>query len=73
MLDNFSVENIKDAIALKKDNMTYEISGGVNLENLSNFLIEGIDAISIGALTHSAPHVDLSMKIYPINKSELGK
>jgi nicotinate-nucleotide pyrophosphorylase (carboxylating) len=64
MLDNFSKENIQKAISLKKNKMTFEISGGVNLNNLDQFLVEGIDVISIGALTHSAPHVDLSLKLY---------
>ena len=67
MLDNFSVENIKKAISLKTVGMTFEISGGVNLINCEQYFINGIDAISIGALTHSAPHVDLSMKIQKIN------
>ncbi len=63
MLDNFSLEDIKNAIALKGAGMTIEISGGVNLKNCEQYFIKGVDAISIGALTHSAPHVDLSMKI----------
>lgn len=63
MLDNFSVEDIKRAVALKNEGLRFEISGGVNLENIKNFLVNGIEAISIGALTHSAPHVDISMKI----------
>ncbi|MBC7538811.1 MAG: carboxylating nicotinate-nucleotide diphosphorylase [Bacteriovorax sp.] len=63
MLDNFSLEGIKKAIDFKKDGMTIEISGGVNLENCEQYFIKGVDAISIGALTHSAPHIDLSMKI----------
>ena len=63
MLDNFSREEILSAIEIKKPHVTYEISGGVNLENCQNYFIKGIDAISIGALTHSAPHVDFSMKI----------
>ena len=62
MLDNFSPEEIKKAISLKRDGVTYEISGGVRLENLENYLIEGIDAISIGALTYGAPPVDISFK-----------
>ncbi len=66
MLDNFSADEIKAAVKLKKPTMTFEISGGVKLENINQFLIEGIDAISVGALTHSAPHVDLSMKMQPI-------
>jgi nicotinate-nucleotide pyrophosphorylase (carboxylating) len=63
MLDNFSADQILDAVKLKTKDMTIEISGGVNQMNLENYLINGVDAISIGALTHSAPHVDLSMKI----------
>ena len=63
MLDNFSFEDIKKAIDLKKAGMMIEISGGVTLNNCEQYLISGVDAISIGALTHSAPHVDLSMKI----------
>jgi nicotinate-nucleotide pyrophosphorylase (carboxylating) len=63
MLDNFSIQDLKEAITLKKPNMTIEVSGGIKLDNIEQYLIEGIDAISIGALTHSAPHVDLSMKM----------
>lgn len=63
MLDNFSAADLKKAIEIKKPGVTYEVSGGVKLETLNDFLLAGIDAVSIGALTHSAPHVDLSMKI----------
>lgn len=66
MLDNFSLEDLAKAIEIKKPGVTYEVSGGVNLNTLESFLLSGIDAISIGALTHSAPHVDLSMKIKPV-------
>ncbi|MBC7426975.1 MAG: carboxylating nicotinate-nucleotide diphosphorylase [Bacteriovorax sp.] len=69
MLDNFSPADIVTAIAIKKAGVTYEVSGGVKLDNIKDFLIEGVDAISIGALTHSAPHIDLSMKIVPPNKN----
>lgn len=63
MLDNFSLKDIKTAVEIKKPGTTIEISGGVKLENCEQYFIKGVDAISIGALTHSAPHVDLSMKI----------
>jgi nicotinate-nucleotide pyrophosphorylase (carboxylating) len=63
MLDNFSFEDIKQSIALKQSGMTVEISGGVRLDNCEQYFISGVDAVSVGALTHSAPHVDLSMKI----------
>jgi len=51
---------------MKTPQMTYEVSGGVKLSNLDEFLIEGVNAISIGALTNAAPRVDLSLKYRPI-------
>lgn len=62
MLDNFSPEQIRQAVKLKTDRQTFEVSGGVRLNNLENYLIEGVDAISVGALTYDAPHVDISLK-----------
>ncbi|MBC7713047.1 MAG: carboxylating nicotinate-nucleotide diphosphorylase [Rhizobacter sp.] len=69
MLDNFLPADIKAAVAIKKSGVTYEVSGGVKLDNIKDYLIDGVDAISIGALTHSAPHIDLSMKIAAPNKN----
>lgn len=66
MLDNFSKPQLIEAIGMKSAGMTFEISGGVNLENCEQFFLNGIDAVSIGALTHSAPHVDLSLKMRPL-------
>jgi len=63
MLDNFTPDELIKAVSIKKAGVTFEVSGGVNLDNIEHYLISGIDAISVGALTHSAPHVDLSMKI----------
>lgn len=62
MLDNFSPEDVKRAVKEKPKNMTIEISGGIHLDNIDQYLIEGVDAISIGSLTYSAPAVDLSFK-----------
>lgn len=62
MLDNFSVLDLKKAIDLKPDFMSYEVSGGINLENIDHYLISGIDAISVGKLTYGAPPVDFSLK-----------
>ena len=66
MLDNFTPEVIREAVKLKKPNMTYEVSGGINLSNLESYLIYGVDAISLGALTYSAPRVDISLKFKPL-------
>jgi nicotinate-nucleotide pyrophosphorylase (carboxylating) len=62
MLDNFSPDKIKEAIALKPADMTYEASGGIRLENIDQYLIRGLDAISMGAITNAAPRVDISLK-----------
>ncbi len=44
-------------------NIPVEASGGINLENVRKYALAGVDYISVGALTHSAVAVDLSMKI----------
>lgn len=62
MLDNFSPEQIKEAINIKRGDQSFEVSGGISLENLDNYLLEGVDAISSGSLTYNAPHVDISLK-----------
>lgn len=62
MLDNFSPEQIVEASKIKPQGMTYEVSGGVRLETLEKFLIPGVNAISVGAITYDAPHVDISLK-----------
>jgi len=63
MLDNFNIEDIKKAMAYKTSNIHFEVSGNVCLENLKTYLIEGVDAISVGSLTSNVPRIDLSMKI----------
>lgn len=62
MLDNFSPADIKKAVEQKVEFMTYEVSGGIRLETIEDYLIPGIDAISVGAVTYDAPHVDISLK-----------
>lgn len=62
MLDNFTPGEIKEAVKQKVDFMTYEVSGGIRLETIEDYLISGVDAISIGAITYDAPHVDISLK-----------
>lgn len=62
MLDNFSPAQVKEAVKMKKAGMTYEVSGGLNLETMGQYLIDGVDALSMGSLTYSAPRVDISLK-----------
>tara|TARA_B100000886_G_scaffold321208_1_gene263244 strand:- start:296 stop:1156 length:861 start_codon:yes stop_codon:yes gene_type:complete len=62
MLDNFSPEEIKQSIQLKESDVSFEVSGGIKLETIDDYLIPGVDAISIGSLTYGAPPVDISLK-----------
>jgi nicotinate-nucleotide pyrophosphorylase (carboxylating) len=68
MLDNFCPEDLKKALSLKPDFMTFEVSGGISLENIDDYLMEGVNAISIGGLTQSPPRVDLSLKMRKMNE-----
>lgn len=62
MLDNMSVEDMKKAVELCRGKAETECSGNVTRENVERFLDIGVDYISSGALTHSAPILDLSLK-----------
>lgn len=66
LLDNMTPAEIKKAVDIVHDRgltIPLEASGGILLENIRKFALAGVDCISVGALTHSAPAVDLSMKI----------
>ena len=62
MLDNFSFEDIRTAVALIEDKAETEASGGITLDTLRNYAECGVDFISVGALTHSVHNMDLSLK-----------
>lgn len=62
MLDNMSVEDMKEAVKLCKGKAETECSGNVTKENVSRLVDIGVDYISSGALTHSSPILDLSLK-----------
>ena len=66
LLDNMTVSQIKDAIMLIKGRALIEVSGGVHLNNVREIASTGVDFISIGALTHSARAVDISMDIVAV-------
>lgn len=63
MLDNMSIENIKEAVALIDGRAIVEASGGVTKERLPAIAEAGVDIISVGALTNSAPILDISLDI----------
>ncbi len=62
MLDNMSVEDMKEAVRLAAGRAETECSGNVTKENAVKLIDIGVDYISSGALTHSAPILDLSLK-----------
>ena len=62
MLDNMSVEDIKEAVRLTAGKAETECSGNVTRENVARLVDIGVDYISSGALTHSSPILDLSLK-----------
>ena len=62
MLDNMSVEDMKEAVKLCKGRAETECSGNVTKENVAKLVDIGVDYISSGALTHSSPILDLSLK-----------
>jgi nicotinate-nucleotide pyrophosphorylase (carboxylating) len=61
LLDNMSIETIREAVKRVRGAAQLEVSGGVKLENVRKIAETGVDAISVGMLTHSAPGVDISM------------
>jgi len=65
LVDNMSTASIRDAVALARGRAKIEISGGVTLERVPELASTGADYVSVGALTHSAPAVDISFEIEP--------
>lgn len=65
LLDNMRPAQIQAAIKRIAGRALVEVSGGVGLGNLADYILPGVDVISIGALTHSATAADLSMDIVP--------
>ena len=62
MLDNMSVEDMKEAVRRTAGKAETECSGNVTKENIAKIIDVGVDYVSSGALTHSAPILDLSLK-----------
>ena len=63
MLDNFSVDQLREGVALIGERAIVEASGGVNLNTVAAIAATGVDVISVGALTHSARALDLGLDI----------
>ena len=63
MLDNMSIDKIREAVKIVKGKVLLEVSGNINLEEIYEIASTGINIISIGSLTHSVNALDISMKI----------
>lgn len=61
MLDNFSLDELRTAVARAAGRVRLEASGGVNLQTVRAIAETGVDVISVGALTHSAPVLDIGL------------
>lgn len=66
LLDNFTPEQVREAVNLARGRVTLEVSGGVRLENVREYAEAGPDLIAVGAITHSAPSVDISLEVEPV-------
>ncbi|MGI8481836.1 MAG: nicotinate-nucleotide diphosphorylase, partial [Chthoniobacterales bacterium] len=64
LLDNMKPSTLREAVALRRGKrVKFEASGGVTLKNIRQIAATGVDYISVGALTHSAPAIDFSLEL----------
>ena len=66
LVDNMSTAAIREAVARARGRAKIEVSGGVTLERIPELAATGADFVSVGALTHSAPAIDMSFEIEPL-------
>ena len=72
MLDNFTPEEIMEALKIINGKYETEASGGINLDNIESYAATGVDYISSGAVIHQAVSLDLSLKAVSLNPSDGG-
>jgi nicotinate-nucleotide pyrophosphorylase (carboxylating) len=66
LLDNMSTPDLVEAVKRCRGRAKTEISGGVTLQRMRELAATGADFVSVGALTHSAPAIDLSFELEPL-------
>jgi nicotinate-nucleotide pyrophosphorylase (carboxylating) len=69
LLDGMTVEDVRKAVEYcsgRNKRIPVECAGGINLENVRSYAETGVDFISVGALTHSAPAVDMNLRVVPV-------
>jgi len=67
LLDNFTPDRLKEAVAVARGRVLLEASGGVNLETIRTIAQTGVDFVSCGSLTHSAKAIDLTMEFCAVD------
>ena len=65
MLDNFTLDGLRQGVALIGGAALVEASGGVDLDSVAGIAATGVDVISVGALTHSVRSLDLGLDVAP--------
>ena len=63
LLDNMSPKMVAEAVAKAGGRVVLEVSGGINLATVRSYAVTGVDFISVGALTHSSPTIDVALEI----------
>jgi len=63
LLDNMTPETVVEAVRVNGERALLEVSGGINLDTVRSYAMTGVDLISVGALTHSAPSIDLALEL----------
>ena len=63
LLDNMTTAQIREAVALREDNIKFEASGSITLKNVNRIAATGVDYISVGTLTHAARAIDIDLEM----------
>jgi len=63
MLDNMDIPTLREAVRIADGRVVLEVSGGVTLSSIAEIATTGVDYVSSGALTHSAPNFDVALDI----------
>jgi len=63
LLDNMTPAQIREAVALMKDTIKFEASGGITLKNVTRIAATGVDYVSVGSLTHAARAIDIGLEM----------
>ena len=63
LFDNMNIKNLKAGVKLAKKYYETEASGNINLKTIKGIVATGVDRVSIGSITHSAPAIDFKLEI----------